>query len=229
VDLSVAEAASRLGVDRSRVEQLLRSGRLVGRRSGRLWLIDADALAAMSAHPRAAGRPMAPARAWGLLDLLDGGAAAWLPPVARSQVRALLRGLEEPDPDHWRGLLRARNDVRHVRVHPAALARLDAESSVLTAGAGLAAEAGIDLLAVGPMPEVYIQEQDWKPLAKALHAQVVPAGGNLIVRIPQGVWPFEGRDVVGASALAADLLEAAEPRAVEAGRRLLLDRLRAFR
>ncbi len=172
---------------------------------------------------------MAPARAWGLLDLLDGGAAAWLSPVARSQVRALLRALDEPDPDQWRGLLRARSGVRHVRVHPAGLARLDAEFSVLPAGVGQAVQAGIDLLAINPMLEVYIQEQHWNPLAKALHAQVLPTGGNVIVRIPHGVWPFEGREVVGASALAADLLESAEPRAVEAGRRLLLDRLQALR
>jgi hypothetical protein len=164
-----------------------------------------------------------------MLDLLNGGAAAWLSPVARSQVRALLRGLDQPDPDQWRGLLRARSDVRHVRVHPAALARLDTDRSVLPAGVGPAAQAGIDLLAIDPPPEVYIQEQHWNRLAKALHAQVVPAGGNLIVRIPQGVWPFQDRDAVGASALAADLLESAEPRAVEAGRRLLLDRLKVLR
>jgi hypothetical protein len=39
------------------------------------------------------------------------------------------------------------------------------------------------------------------------------------------VWPFSGRDEVGAAALAADLLESAEPRAVSGGLELLRSRL----
>lgn len=229
MDLSVAEAAARLHVDRSRVEQLLRCGRLPGRRSGRMWLVDADALAQLGEQVRPSGRPMAPARAWALLDLLDGGHAPWLSAVARSQVRARLRDLADADADadRWHALLRARSQVLAVRVHPAALPRMQAEdaSVVLPAGAGRAVEIGADLVAVDSLAEVYIRAENWPALARRFHAKIVPADGNLRVRLPQGVWPFADQDEVGAAALAADLLESPEPRAVSAGLHLLRERV----
>jgi excisionase family DNA binding protein len=156
LDLSIAEAAARLGVDRSRVEQLLRAGRLAGRRSGRIWLVDGGSLANLARHPRASGRPMAPARAWGLLDLLDGRQAPWLSSAARSQVRARLRGLAAADADEWRALLRARSQVLAVFVHPAALRHGPAVEGVLPAGAARASELGVDLVAVAAIGEVYV-------------------------------------------------------------------------
>jgi excisionase family DNA binding protein len=228
VDVSVAEAAARLNVDRSRVEQLLRSGRLQGRQSGRMWLIDEGALVDWSAHPRAAGRPMAPARAWGLLDLLDGGSAEWLSAVARSQVKAKLRGMRDAGANEWRALLRARSDVLAFQVHPSALDHLRAGPKILPAGAGLAAEAGADLVAVQPIDEFYVGPADWARLAKRWHAKPVPSGGNLIVRQPRDIWPFDGRRAVGAAVLAADLVESAEPRAVRAGVDVLRRKVRSF-
>lgn len=228
MDVSVVEAAARLNVDRSRIEQLLRSGRLQGRRSGRMWLIDEGALADWSAHPRAAGRPMAPARAWGLLDLLDDGSAEWLSPVARSQVKARLRGMRAAGADEWRALLRARSDVLAVQVHPSALDHIRAESKFLPAGAGLAAESGADLVVVQPIDEFYVRPSDWRRLAERWHAKQVPSGGNLVVRQPRYIWPFAGRDAVGAAALAADLIESAEPRAVRSGVDVLNRRVRSF-
>lgn len=227
MDVSIAEAAARLDVDRSRVEQLLRAGRLAGRRSGRIWLIDADSLGSLALHPRASGRPMAPARAWGLLDLLDGGGASWLSPVARSQIRARLRGLSDADADEWRALLRARSDVLAVSLHPAALRRLHPDrDAVLPAGSSRAAEVGADLVALDPLAELYVRAEQWPGLAERWHARVVPAEGNLVVRIPRDVWPFEKRGEVGPAALGADLLESPEPRAVSAGLDLLRRRLR---
>jgi excisionase family DNA binding protein len=227
VDLTVAEAAARLHVDRSRVEQLLRSGRLGGRRSGRTWLVDADALARLSAHARAPGRPMAPARAWGLLDILDGGSGPWLSPVARSQVRARLRDLRSADAEEWRALLRARSHMLLVGLHPAALQRLLSDDDrVLPAGPARAAKAGADLVALAPVAEVYIRPDDWPALAERWHAKVPSADANLRVRLPREVWPFDARGEVGAAVLAVDLLESPEPRAVSAGLQLLRERVR---
>ena len=224
MDLTIAEAAALLGVHRSRVEQLLRSGRLAGRRSGRIWLVDGDAVADVQEQPRAAGRPMAPARAWALLDVLDGRDAPWLAPVARSQVRARLRGLGNADRDAWRALLRARSDVLEAWVHPAALPRLLADDSgaVLPAGPATAATVSdADLVALDALPEIYVEPRTWPKLAERWHVRPAPAAGNLRVRLPRGVWPFLLRREVGRAALAADLLDSPEPRAAAAGLTLL--------
>ena len=223
MDVSVAEAAVRLGVDRSRVQRMLRDGALPGRRLGREWLVDGTAVAQLAENPHRGGRPMAPARAWGLLDLLDGGIAPWLSPVARSQVRQQLRLLAGGDARRWRDALRRRSRRMPVRVHPAALSRIGTKSDlpVLWSGAARAAAAGADLVVLDAMAEVYLKEGDWPKFARSWHAQPAAADANLLVRLPAAVWPFDGRSEVGSAVLAADLLESSEPRAVAAGLGLL--------
>lgn len=231
MEMSVREAAEQLRLDSSRVQQLLRSGRLPGRRLGSQWLVDADSVALMSSQVRLPGRPMAPARAWGLLDLLDGGSAPWLSSVARSQVRHQIRSLEDAGPDRWRAVLAARSEVLRAWVHPAALSRLSEPSSdVLPGGPALAAEAGADLVAVAPDVEIYVRSAEvWRDLHKEWHIQVNASSTNLRVRIPRGVWPFEGTQRVGGAALAADLLESGEPRALRAAVELLQRRAEGLR
>ncbi len=235
MEIAVGEAAALIGVDRKRVLHWLHSGELPGRRLGAFWLVDADAAALRAAQARPVGRPMAPARAWGLLDLLDGGDAGWLSPVARSQVRALIRDLvadprgEPADADRWRHLLRARRHGVRAWVHPAAVARvLRDEAGPLPAGPMAAAASGIDLVAVGAagapgsagagdVEHLYLRAERWEPLARRWHVQEGVSQPNLLMHLPRGVWPFEGKDRVGSTALAADLLESAEPRAVSGG------------
>jgi len=223
MELSVAEAAARLGVDDSRARMMVRQGLLPGRRLGRQWLIPSEDVARLSSQRRLPGRPMAPARAWGLLDLLDGGSASWLSPVARSQTKQLARRLAGADADHWRAALRARSDVLRCRAHPAAVRRLvDHRSGVaVPAGEGEAIARGIDLIALDVVPQVYVPALAWPRQARELMVKVGDGGPNLVVRLPRGVWPFERQAQASAVALAADLLESAEPRAVSAGLALL--------
>jgi excisionase family DNA binding protein len=140
MELSVEQAAQRLRVDESRVRRLLREGRLAGHRFGGSWVVDGDDVARLESlsprggEPRPVGRPMSAQRAWGLLELLDGGRAPWLSPVACSQVRAQARALAGADASRWRAVLHARSDLRRVAVHPAAIRRLEAEPGVLVAG-----------------------------------------------------------------------------------------------
>lgn len=226
--MSAGQAAASIGVDRSRVLRWLRSGHLAGRRLGREWLVDEAAVAVLAGQTRRPGRPMSPARAWGLLDILDGGDAPWLTPVARSQVRALLRELaaSEPDAARWRPLLRGRSEVVRASVHPAALARLQAQMTDLganagspqppyPAGAALAAQAGIDLLAIDAIPHMYVPSDQWPALRSRWHlSAATDAEPGLVVHVPAGVWPFERLRRVGDAAISADLLDEAEPRAV---------------
>jgi excisionase family DNA binding protein len=229
MDLSVEQAAQRLRVDESRVRRLLREGRLAGHRFGGSWVVDGDDVARLESlsprggGPRPVGRPMSAQRAWGLLELLDGGRAPWLSSVARSQVRAQARALADADASRWRAALHARSEVQRVSAHPAAIRRLRAEPGVLVAGPGEAAARGLDLVAPGSQPEFYVRRDAWPNLVKRYALDEHSSRPSLLVRVPLGDWwPADGE--LSVPVLAADLLEHAEPRAVNAAAGMLNDR-----
>lgn len=217
MDIAVKDAAQRLAVSESRVRQLLIAGDLNGRRIGRAWLVDAHDVARLQGQQRRSGRPVGPKRAWAIIDLLSGGSAPWLSYSERSQVRSYAAGLDEPNADGWRGILRGRSELRPVQAHPAAVARLGQFDHVLFAGPAEAVRRGFDLIAAGePRPEIYMPVKEWGHIALSLALQ--PShDGNLVIHHPMLVWPFEGSDVVPDAAIAADLLHSAEPRTVRAG------------
>lgn len=233
MDLSVEQAAQRLRIDGSRVRQLLREGRLAGQRFGGSWVVHGDDVARLESlsprggEPRPVGRPMSAPRAWGLLELLDGGRAPWLSPVARSQVRAQARALAGADPARWRAALHARSDLRRVAAHPAAISRLQSQPGVLVAGPGEAAARGLDLVALGAQPELYVRGDAWPNLVLSYALDEHSTRPSLMVRVPRGGWwPVDGE--LSLPVLAADLLENAEPRAVNAAARVLNDLAAAF-
>jgi len=222
VEVNVAEAARRLGVNDSRVRQLLRAGELRGRRLGSSWLIPAEEVARRERSERRPGRPLAPKRAWAVLDLLDGGRAAWLSDPARSQVRRYLADLQVPGPDGWWAALRGRSRVLDVVAHPAAIDRLRRVDGLQQAGPAAVVGRGFDIVDLAdPVPELYVPAEVWPDLARSL-ALREGAEPNLRIRIPREVWPFadagsSGGVVASDAVLAADLLESDEPRAVAAG------------
>ena len=217
MEISASDAAARLGVDASRVRVLLRDGVLPGRQIGHRWLIRSEDVARHASRLARPGRPLAPARAWGLLSLLEAGRAPWLSPVARSQTRQLMRRLSGLDADRWRAALRARNQVLRCSAHPAAITRLLDRPDVLSAGDSEAARRGIDLVALDALPQAYVPADAWPILSENLLISERVGEPNLIVLLPRAVWPFEGQSEVSVAALAADLLESAEPRAVSSG------------
>jgi excisionase family DNA binding protein len=215
VEIDVQQAADRLGVHPSRVRALLRRGELSGRRLGSRWLVTEEDVARLVGHGARGTRPPSPARAWGLLHLLQGRDPGWLSPVARSQLRARVRELVGADAARWRTLLRGRSDVLRLYGHPAAIRRLLADPHVVAAGAQVAAAAGIDLVVTDAVAEAYVREDHAKRLIDALALLDRPGQVNLLLRVPRQVWPFDdGRNAGGAAVLAADLLEAAEPRSI---------------
>lgn len=222
MDLSVAEAASALGIDESRVRQMLRSGALAGRHVGRAWVVPADAVAMLVQHRPAGGRPLSPQRAWGLLDLIDGGKAPWLDRYARSKVRAQLRRLSGGNPAVWRDALRARERRQPVRAHRAALGRLSDADGVWPAGPAAASLVGADLVAPGAVPDFYISEEAWPVLVKELRLSPASDRPDAVVRVPRDVWPF-GQGGPGRAVLAASLLDSGEWRAARAGTDVLND------
>jgi len=224
VEIDVAEAADRLGVHPSRVRALLRRGELSGRRLGSRWLVAEEDVARLVGHGARGTRPPSPARAWGLLHLLQGRDPSWLSPVARSQLRARVRELAGADAARWRALLRGRSDVLELYGHPAALPRLLADPHVVAAGAQAAAAAGLDLVVTDAVAEAYVPADHTQRLIDALALMDRPGQVNLLLRVPRQVWSFDQNDdQAGAAVLAADLLEAAEPRAISSAVAVLND------
>lgn len=226
MEIAVKDAARRLGLSESRIRQFLIVGDLRGRRVGRAWLVDSADVARLQGQHRRTGRPAGPKRAWAIIDLLSGGSAPWLSPSERSQVRSYVTRLEEPDQDEWRSILRGRSELRPVRAHPAAVARLGKLESVLPAGPAEAARRGFDLVVDGDsLPEFYMPISAFAQVARSLALQ--PShDADLIVRHPVMIWPFDNREAIPDAAIAADLLQSAEPRAVRAGELRLNELLR---
>lgn len=218
MEIEVKEASRRLGVNDSRVRKMLRAGLLRGRRVGNSWVVLVDDVARLENNRVRAGRPLAPRRAWAVLELLDAGRAPWLSDSARSQVRSHLDRLDQPGPEIWRSLLRSRSHVVHALAHPAALKRLADIDGVVRAGASAAAQRGLDLVVVGEsVPEFYVEASAWPQIARSLAIRESSSEPNVVIRVPHDVWPFGDEAEVSDAALAADLLESAEPRAVSAG------------
>ncbi|GAA0634469.1 hypothetical protein GCM10009547_43130 [Sporichthya brevicatena] len=132
MEVSVSEAAARLGVSERRVRERIAAGDLPARRIGRAWLVDA---AHLGRAPRV-GRPMSRRVAWAFLDLLDGGAGDGVSQPEQSRLRkkrALL--LEAPDPAALlRSWLPARAEVRRYSVAAADLPALRDDARIALSG-----------------------------------------------------------------------------------------------
>lgn len=232
VEIAVSEAAAQLGISEPRVRQLLVSGDLDGRRLGRMWLVSAESVAQMRLRGvRPPGRPLGPRRAWALLDLLAGGDAPWLTAPARSQLKGRMRGLAKATAGQWRAALRGRSDVTRCQIHPAAIPRLLNRKRVLAAGMAALRDRPFDLMvAEHAVDQAYVDPALWPSLSRTLairaagsdNPAVVP---NLTVFLPRIAWPFTDRHSLPDSVLAADLLDSAEPRAVNAGTERLIELL----
>jgi excisionase family DNA binding protein len=223
IEIAVSDAAGRLGLSQPRVRQLLASGDLAGRRLGRSWLVSDESVARLQQNRRLSGRPLGPRRAWGLLDILAGGEAAWLTSSARSQLKTSMRRLAGADADEWRAALRGRSQVLACQAHPAAIPRLLSHQRVLPAGLAMLRGRDFDLT-TGPhdIDQLYADPVLWPDIAHALAIRAAGPDGpgivpNLTVLLPRIAWPFGDRTAIPDSVLAADLLESPEPRAVSAG------------
>ncbi|MHB8334654.1 MAG: helix-turn-helix domain-containing protein [Acidimicrobiales bacterium] len=213
-NLSVAEVAAELNVSPSQVRRMLRVGTLTGFHVGRAWVVSADALDDLQSRRVGVGRPLASSRAWALLEILDGGDAAWLSPVARSQVRSQIRRLRGADARAWRTALRGREDRYPVNGHRAAIDRLSQEPDVWRAGPTAAPDTG--LLVVEATPEFYVSSTNWERLAARLHLRTSTSEVSAYVRIPRIHRSFGPRGP-GRAVRAASLLDNKDWRVAKSG------------
>lgn len=83
--LSTQQAAEKLGISQVRVRELLKSGKLKGRRVGRSWVVDESSVDARLIQPQKAGRPT--------VDLQD--AESGYDPAFLAQIHDLYRQSEK--------------------------------------------------------------------------------------------------------------------------------------
>jgi len=227
--LSVREAAEELGVSASAVRQLIAQGQVRASTFAGRVVVDPDHLRQVSAVARPAGRPFSVHASWVLLRLLADQQPGPLSPSRLSQLRHHLRS---DDPQLLAGRLRRRADAAFYYVHPSLLIDLAGEPGCVLAGRSAAERVGADLSGdAGPL-DVYLPPAAAERLVRdyAADPEVAVGVANLVVRIVEpGHLPEHEPGVAAAPAVALDLIESGESRAIGAGWRLWYDRLDAWR
>lgn len=201
--ISVASVAEALGVSLERVRQLIRGGRLDARQVSGRWLVDPASVDRLAQAQRHAGRPWAPARAWGLLALAAGRPVSWLPPAEIRRLREVLAHQQVGDVAFQ---LRRRADRRDWYVHPGMLEDLLAEDGVAVGGA----RASGRLRDSGPV-DAYVAGDVLDRLLDRYVPDQNASEPNLIVRVVSAPWPFApGERQAWPEVAAVDLLEHGE-------------------
>lgn len=215
--ISVAEAASRLGVNQARVRAMIAAGLLDAVKVGGRWLISPESIDRRKDDVRPVGRPFSLTQAWGLLMTAAGERPDWLSPWDRSRIRRRLRehGLLVLAPR-----LRGRAVLHRLRAHPSDTERITNNKNVVRTGISGASHYGIDLVAPGHV-EVYAPEKLMHRLTRqyALQPSQRP---NLLIRAVADLWPFEENLLVApAPVVGVDLLDSDDARTRRAGKQLL--------
>jgi excisionase family DNA binding protein len=220
VEVSVREAAERLGVSPQRVRAMAAAGRIPARKLGRDWAIDLDQVGAHALGPRGHGRPLSARSSWAILAMIAGEQPRGLSRSELARARARLGALARPDP----GVLSARAGLARFVVHRGLRDRLAGDRRVVLGGASAASHHGADLISLGEV-EAYVRAEDLESLVRD-YALVPPSAGaraNVVFRIPVPGWPFDGGErVAGPAVVAMDLVDAGDERSVRAGRQLLV-------
>jgi hypothetical protein len=214
----VTQAAERLEVSPRRVRQLLAQGSLVGRQLGRDWAVDPRSLARHPVRRRSVGRPWHPSAAWAVLRVAYGDQLDMSPvDRSRAQHRLSQHGLS--------GLvarLRSRADEYRCYAHPAAIERLNRDTSVVRGGVSAVDEHNIDLVVTGAA-ELYVQRRHHAELADRYALDPDAERPNVILHVvDDDAWPFgDSVEVAPWPVVAVDLLDADDERSRRAGQALV--------
>lgn len=170
MEISVGEAAVRLGVSERRVRERIAAGDLRARRVGRAWVVDEAQLG----RSERVGRPMSRRVAWAFVDLLAGGKGEGVSQPEQSRLRkkqALLLASSDPA-SLLRSWLPVRADVRRLSAASADLPALRNEARIALSGlsdmrSGIAAagivEAYVAACDIGDLAEEYLLSERGEP------------------------------------------------------------------
>jgi len=223
-DVSVAEAAERLGVGVARVHQRIADGSLRAERIGSQWVIDEVSLSPLL-ESRRPGRPLSERSARALLALSEGNRRVLdaLAPAERSRARDRLRGLlansmsedalpeveAHPAVSLLRSWLRNRAERRLFRASPRDLPDLRDDARIALSGLSHP-RSGI---ASGDLVEGYVAAGDIDPVVNdyVLSSVAADKDSNVVLHVASAVLA-DNIGHISALLLAADLAEHRRPR-----------------
>ena len=228
-EVTVTEAAQRLGVHQSRVRALLSAGTLHGRRVGSQWLISIDDVEQRKAliSGGAKSRAMSTRTAWAAAALADAGQATWITASERTRLRKRL--LQHKDAaalaTYQRWLASRQVSSTRYRVAESDLADLlQAQGVVAT---GLTAACAYDLgLGTSGQADIYVTDDVAQRLINDFFL-IASDQGNLTVRVVDGTWHLDTASTVNGQLVtprlitAVDLLDQRDARSTATGRDLL--------
>lgn len=227
-EVSVRQAARRLGVHVTRVRALLRAGDLDGRRIGGRWLVDEASANARAQKAVAEGRPFSARRAWAYLLLLTGEQVPWLDRATRSRLRArILRERVE----HVLPRLRRRAQVSYFRASLSALLHIAGLPGFVPSGVSAAVRYGASIIARDQL-DGYIGERELREASYRLALESVePSLANIVLRVPRLDAVLRGRGVAPSGAVAVDMMDSPDQctsrAGIEMAKRLRADRAAA--
>lgn len=213
LQLSVREAAERLGVSPAAVRQRIAGGELPAVKLGRDWRVDEREVLRVARRGDGAGRPLSPAMAWAVLLLASGdeSAADRLAGAPRYRARVRQWMQEHPLAQHA-GRLRERARREVFDAHPSELSRLRDRAAVLLTGPSAADVVG--LIGEAQEIELYASVAERDSII-AEHALLAVPGAVTVRWVPGEVWAeldSAGR-VAPRAAVLIDLFESEDPRA----------------
>lgn len=217
--LTVAQTAERLGVTPSRVRALIENHQLRAARVGlsSYFVLEEDVERRVSLGS-VTGRPLSPRNAWAVIMLAAGMHPEFVDRQNRHRLRQLLGR------DGLAGLrirLRTRGRSVRLRAHPGELARVANNPGLVLTGAGAAAHYRLGL-STGEAVEGYVRESDYERVVSRHHLREWKDTNVLLRVVPLDDGWSLGK-VAPLPAVALDLAEDSDPRAVSLGSRLLND------
>jgi len=213
LQLSVGEAAARLGVSPAAVRLRIAGGELPAVKLGRDWRLDEREVLRLARRGDRSGRPLSSAMVWAVLLLASGESsrADRLAGAPRYRARARQWWREHPLAENA-ARLRERGRRELFEAHPSELARLRNRADVQLTGASAADAVG--LVGEAQAVELYAPVAKRDPII-AEHA-LLDGAGNVTVRwVPDDVWRAldSAGHVAPRAAVLVDLLESEDPRA----------------
>jgi excisionase family DNA binding protein len=212
-DMSVEEAAERLGVSARAVRLRIAGGALPAVKFGRDWRVDAHEVARLARRHPGKGRPLSPAMAWAVLLLASGEEPAADRLVSGPRYRARARQwLREHPLAECADQLRERARREVFDVHPSELPRVQDRPDVLLTGASAADLVG--LLGEAQSVELYAPAANRDAIVVE-HALMAGSGDVTVRWVPDDVWPALNPTghLAPRAAVLVDLLESEDPRA----------------